>query len=397
MNRGMLTLLWFGLAMTSEVSFAADGNALRLGISDELLLDGNLFRLPDGDRPFIEGNKRPRSDRINIATFSGSFDRVYSRQRLVADISVSHHEYQEFKHLDYTAKNVRAGWYWAVGSMWSGVLVADQSQLPRSFSDRANTVRSVNTYRHYAFDARYLLHPEWMLGAGLARIDSRFDDRVSASSEYVEDGLEALATFRSMTGSTFALVARAADGRYPARTASETTVTAYDQREIQVRIDWAASAHSRITGYAGHTWREYPELAEKNFSGPTGRLTYDWAPSSKVALGVTVRREMGAREDVVDNFVVTRATSFDPVWSVTGKLRVRGRLEWLARDYEGTPFIVSGPDRDEKGRSHSVSIEWSPMDDLLLRVGLRREHRSSSDAVRSYADDIISVAIKYAL
>lgn len=375
---------------------ASEIEPLMLSIKQDLVWEDNLFRLADGARPVIEGARRPREDRLGITTLAAQLDRTYSRQRLTADLALVRSDYREFDHLDFTAHNFGAAWQWVLGNQWNGTMSGQQEERLRSFSDRVGTVRSINTYRRYRADARYLVHPQWSIGAGWARTDSRFDDRDSAGSEYIEDAVEALAQYRSRAGSTLALVGRTADGRYPERNETLTSVTRYTQRDLLVRADWGVSGNSRVSGQAGYTARRYPHAGDKDFNGLTGRLTLDWRPTGKLALGVTARREMGAQEDVADNFVVTRALSIDPVWQLGNKLRARGRLEWLRRDYGGDPFGIAGADRDDRTQSRALALEWSPASNLSLQVGAREERRSSSDASPGYRASSVFLSAKLA-
>lgn len=372
------------LALSVPPVLAADGDAHGFAISHELVRDDNLFRMPDDTRPVIDGRVRQRSDTLNVTALSATFDRTDGRQRFVGELGITRNDYLEFNHLDFTAKNGRGTWMWGLGNQWGGTVMTEQSESLRSFADRGTTTRSVNTYRRHATDARYRLDPRWAVGIGWVELDSRYDEPQSSGSEYVEDALEALAHYRSTTGSALTFGARGAGGRYPGRLRSVSSITRYEQRDLLLRANWVASGHSRVSGNVVYTWREYPHVSEKNFSGLTGRLTYDWTPSGKVGLGVTVRREMGAREDVADNFVITRAVSIDPSWAVSSKIQVRGKLEWLARDYGGDPFASVAPDRDDKSRAVSVAVEWTPVRAVVLRLGARSERRFASAAAPGY-------------
>lgn len=375
---------------------ASDVEPLTLSIRQDLVWEDNLFRLADDVRPVIEGTRRQRDDQLSITTLAAQIDRTYSRQRLTADIGLTRSDYREFDHLDFTAHNVGAAWQWVLGNQLSGTISGQQEERLRSFSDRVGTVRSINTYRRYRGDASYLVHPQWSIGGGWAQTDSRFDDAESARSEYLEDAFEALVQYRSRPGSTLALVGRTADGRYPERNEALTLVTRYTQRDLLVRADWSVSGHSRVNGQAGYSERRYAHAGDKDFNGFTGRFTFDWRPTGKLALAMTARREMGAQEDVVDNFVVTRAFSIDPVWQLSDKLRARGRLEWLRRDYGGDPFGIGGPDRDDRMQSRALALEWSPVRNLALHLGARDERRSSSDAHPGYRASSLFMSAKVA-
>lgn len=383
------------LVLLAGSASAGEGDALRILSSQAFVHDDNVFRLADGIDPVIDGRVRQRHDIVSNTTLAATFDRSYGRQRVRAGLGVTRYAWQTFDHLDHDARRLNANWDWALGKLWRGTLGAEESQALRSFSDSGNTARSVNTLRRYTFDAERLLHPAWAVGGGAGRVESRYNDAVSARSEYDENAVELNLSYRPRVPNRIVLSARLRSGEYPGRDDTPDQITQYEQLDLHLRGDWEITAHSRMSGYLGHSSRDYPGLAQKDFSGLTGRLRYDWTPTGKLALGLIARREIGALEDIVDNFVVTDAIAIEPTWRASAKIDVSARAEALRRDYAGTPQRGIEVDRDDRLRRWSVGAHWRPLIGLELRAEVGRESRSASSAAPAYVAHTSTLSVRY--
>ena len=125
------------------------------------------------------------------------------------------------------------------------------------------------------------------------------------------------------SGNELALVARDADGRYPNRGDVRLLDSGYNQRDIRLEGRYSISGHSLLSGYFGIARRDYPTTSNRDFSGPIGRLSYDWLPTPRFRAGIQARRELGAKEDLTDTYVVTTAAGVNIGWDLTIKIDVR--------------------------------------------------------------------------
>ncbi len=366
-----------------------EGFSVELGQS--FLWDDNVFRRPSHVAP---GPGESRDDRISRSSLGLRFDRSYSRQRIVAAADVVNRDYAENDELDSTTTGGSLRWDWAAGKQWSGTALLLQREAPRSFEDVDRRVRSINTLRRAALDANYWWHPSWVVLAGVERTRSRYSDRQSAASEYDETAVEAGVGYRPASGNRLTLVLRHADGDYPNRTPSASVDTGYEQRDLRLRGDWTVTGHSRFSGYVGYTQREYPHVGALDFEGATARLVYDWTPTGKLALRTVLRREIGSEYEVVDNFVVTRGVAFEPLWSISEKLALRGLVEWLERDFGGPRFSAVDSDRR---RVLGLRLEWAPRDSILVTLSAQRARRSAAGADFDYDADAYGLDIRFTL
>ncbi len=395
-RRPVASVLAGALAAFISTAQAADPtDALNFYISQSFQHDDNIYRLPDGVKPFGTGQ---REDNLSITSFSALFDRVYSRQRLYASLDVSRVGFEEWNDLDYTTKGAGAGWDWALGSRWTGGLSIKQDEVARDFADVGANRRETSINRRRIFDASadYWWHPDWAAGVGFERYTSTYSDKASERSDYRANTPEISLTYRPESGNRLSLKARFTDGEYPNRVASVVADEGYKQSDVRVTGRWQLTGHSLISGYLGYTRRRYRDLNVRDFSGATGRLQHDWAISGKLSLRTTLRREIGAREDLTDNFVVTKAFSLAPTWAPTTRVALQGAWEWRKRDFGGDPGLVSGvPEQDDVTRVARLSVSYSPLDNLNLSLSHTHSARASDRSANEYEADVSAISAQY--
>lgn len=395
-QRAVVSLLTIALALGSLPAVAAELKTEReegfgVRLSQSVRWDDNVFRVPDGERPADGGSK---SDRVSRSAVGLSFDHMYSLQRLVASLDVVRRSYDEHDELDSTTKSGLLRWDWATGKQWSGTAQLLQREAPRSFDDVDRRVRSINTLQRAVFNADYWLHPDWSVVGGVERTRSRFSDDRSAASEYDETALEAGVGFRPKSGNRLSLVLRHADGEYPSRAATATRDPEYTQRDLRLRGDWVLTGISKLSGYVGYTDREYSTISSLDFSGPSGRIAFDWQPTGKLAFQVVARREIGSEYEVLDNYVLTRGVGLEAAWAATSKVTLIARAERLRRDHGDTTLSSLGEDRR---RTYGLSIDYRPLDTVTLSASALRTEREADDSSGfDYDANIYGVDLKLA-
>jgi exopolysaccharide biosynthesis operon protein EpsL len=377
-----------------------DEGPFSIDITQTFLRDDNIFRLPDGVHPsgaVTDGDPRgPRDDTISSTALNGRFEHDYSLQHVRANIALVHNRYDEYDYLDNTARGGGLAWDWAVGRHWTGTMAATQSESLRSFADSATNTRSLNTFRRYNADANYWWHPLWSTGLGARKITSRYSDEASSSAEYDEDAIEAKLTFRSSSSNRIALVLIQTDGSYPGRNDVLAGMfdTGYEQTSTQLQGEWRLSGQSRVNGYVGHTLREYDHLSQRDFSGLTGRLGFDWLPSEKTGLKLLARKEVGAETDLVDNHVVTTAFSVEPFWNLSDEISFSFGAEVYRRDYRGDPEpgMTEVPPKNDTTQRLRVGGSYAPSRHFDVTLTVQQDRRDSRNANREYSSTQVSVA-----
>ena len=379
----------------ASAALADSADAFNISISQALQHDDNLYRLADGMQPFGTG---PRGDTISITSLSARFDRRYSLQTLSASVDLARVGFDTWDSLDYSTRGGRVRWDWAVGKRWTGLLSVRQDETARGFED-VSTRResSINRQRAVAAEANYWWHPDWAGGLGFEDFSSTYSDAASQTSDYEARIGKVKLTYRPRSGNTLALVGRLTDGDFPRRQPGILSDDGYRQTDWRVEGAWQLTGHSQLNGYLGFTRRRHPNLSFRDYAGITGRLTHVWSPTGKLGVTTVLRREIGARDDLIDNFVVTRALSVAPVWSLSARVTLQGRVEWRERDFRGDPGIVNAAlvSQNDRTRFTSLAAFYTPIEALQLSLSYTLQSRDSDLPSGDYAARGAALSAQY--
>ena len=379
----------------ASAALADSADAFNISISQSLQHDDNLYRLADGVQPFGTG---PRGDTISITSLSATFERRYSLQNLSASVDLARVGFDTWDTLDYSTRGGKIRWDWAIAKRWTGVLSASQDETARDFGDlAARRESSVSRQRTYAAEANYWWHPDWAGGVGFEQFSSAYSDTASQTSDYDAAIGKLKLTYRPRSGNSVALAGRFTDGSFPNRQAGVLSDDGFRQTDWRVEGQWQLTGHSQLSGYLGFTRRRHPNLTYRDYAGLTGRLTHLWLPTGKLSVSTVVRREIGARDDLVDNFVVTRALSLSPTWSVSPRVALQGRVEWRERDFRGDPGIINIAlaSQNDRTRIFNVGAYYTPIDALRLSLSYSQQVRDSDLASASYTARVASFSAQY--
>lgn len=383
------------LVVAHAPAWADEADAINFGVSQTVTRDDNLYRLADGEEP--EGGER--GDTISVTAVTAAFDRVYSRQRLQADLAVRHSAYAVHDGLDYSAPSLRLAWDWQLGNHWTGALSHSYSEAMTDFDDTAGSNQTISRNVRTAASANYWIHPDWAVGVGASRLSYTYLDNASPESELDSRDVDVNVTYRPSSGNRVVFTARQTVGRYPNRADITGSIRDYQQRDVRVSGDWRLTGALRLSGYFGVTDRSYDSAPNRDFQGYTGRLALQWVPTAKTAVTLSWRREIGAEEDLAANYAVTRVVSIAPTWAISDKLRLGGIFDVRTRDYGGDPelgydgLVDAG---DYRTTTYGFNLSYQAMRALSLSVGLNRSRRSSAVAASEYRATSIWLSGKFA-
>lgn len=416
----LIASLVFAASVTSSNVHADEADALNFLVGETITYDDNLFRISDStSAQALSGtlNRDPkRSDMVSTTYVGVTFDKLLSRQNLHADILYNINRYSHYSTLDYNGLRANANWGWQLGNYLKGSLTYERNRTLVDFGslnpeDRDNA-RDVNTYDRLYASADWWFHPEYSFGVGYSRSTSSYTSVQRQANEYDANAVELNAKFQPKSGNLIGLSLRQTKGRYPNRQASPnpaggtvvaTVDNSFDQTDAEVNGDWRLTGQSRFFGRLGYTTRTHDQVSERDFSGLTGRLTYDWAFDGKTNVNIGIRREIGAVDDIDAAYVLTDGISLNPVWNPTSKISVAAKYDWSKRRYEGDPFRVIGTGtnpslqsvRKDTVNTASVSGTYAPLRSLRVSLTLQHERRSSTREFVPYRDNLASFSAQF--
>lgn len=389
------------LLLRAGCALAAGGGGFTPFVGETLGHDDNVFRISDALDPAAAIGSASRGDSYRTTSAGFDLDLPLSRQRLQAGLALNDTRYQRFTDLDFTARDAHATWLWQLGDRWRGHLGYMQSLALASFADiQAREPDRLDTRRTF-FDARMGLSPRWRLGAGASRLTQSNSDPARSTSDVEIDGGEVSATYVTRAETSLGLRLRAEDGRFPRLeqlAGGGQADRAYRQSAAELTADWTPSGASHLSGRLGRLSRRYSGLAQRNFSGNTAYLEYDWKPGGRLSLAAVAQQDIGAYEDIRSNFVLVKGVALRPGYRVSAKIDLTGNLEYRIRDFLGDPGLVPGqtPGRSDRVRTAGLAVSYRPTRALTLQLSAQRERRSSNTPLADYQANGVLASLRLA-
>lgn len=375
-----------------------DERRIRYSVSGGLYHDSNLFRLSDTVNPQAVLGTTDKSDTVARIGLGLKADLPVSRQRLLLDAKVDDYKYDRFGFLDHAEYRAGATWQWQVTSLWSGDVGYNRQRYLASLAELQSRTKDLITVDHAFANAGYLLTPRWRARGGLDRYEYSHGDVTLNTLENRTNSATAGLDYLTPGGNSVGGQVKYTNGQYPNRqlVAGSLVDNEYNETETSAVTHWVVTGKSTLDARLGYTNRTHKQVPQRNFSGATGRLSYDWTPGAKTLLNFSAWRELRAVEEIAASYVLSKGISFGPNWAPTPKLVFQARLLRETRDYDGDPgFALAGaPKREDVFRGARLSAGYTPRRNIELAIAVEKGERDSNIVGRDYDYNTVSANAK---
>ena len=393
MHRRSLTFLLVWMSLVGDVAAATD--AFRPFAEASIAYDSNLFRVSGAEEALRVFGTTDTSDTIGILGVGFDSDLSLSRQHVVLHANVDRYNYRQFTNLDYIGGRGNAVWNWRVGELWNGDIGYGYSQALSSFEYIHAPIKNIVEQQTARANATFQFNPRWQFTAAAGWLDLT-NSALIQNDRLVTFG-ELETTFTSLAGTRVGLWGRVTDGEFPNREVVATSVIDNSYRETQLGVlgQWPATGHSELTGRVGYTVLEYPDLPQRNFAGPTGRLTYLWQITDKTRLNASLWHDIHWVNDETATYVLDNGGDIGASWSVTAKVQLRIDVESKRFDYLGDPGLVvsSLEPRVDTIKAAGVSLTYAPLQKIQFVVFYKATNRDSNRPNDAYQDRYASATV----
>lgn len=317
-----------------------------------VMYDTNALRLTAGDN-------KERIARFGIG--GRAEQRVVGRQRLYFEARADAYRYDRYRELDNVGWAGLGEWRYELGNDLSGAIGVSARRFQAALSEVQASVADEIDERRGIATAAYRLGANSRLRGGFEHL--RYERPTRRVAETRTNVFTLGADYVTPIGNAVGLEWREARGDAPVSEAIAPGVGVendYRQRDLALTGSWAASAFIRVGGRAGYTQRGYTEVADRDFSGPTWRLTLDWRPGAKTVLTFETYRSMTSLVDVAASHVLIKGFSFGPSWAPSAKLNFSARFLREDQAFEGDPAAALRvtPERQEIVRAIRLGTYW---------------------------------------
>jgi exopolysaccharide biosynthesis operon protein EpsL len=359
-------------------------DTFQLHASVNKMYDSNLFRQSANEV----------SDQATISTAGLRFNKTYSLQRFIADISYVDNKYNKSDFLDYAATNYNAGWNWSLSPNLTGVLSTARTQRQINFRDLQSAVKNVNTTTENTFRAEYSPHQVLSLIAGYSQIKSENSQSFNAIASNERIGVDYGAKYNFPSGSYISLMGHQRNGTVNGRPLNNLLQfdTGFTDYEYDLEVSLAENGKSNFVGKLGSIEREHDHFSLRDYQAWIGSLNYELLWTGKIKSNVGILRSVGAFETSNSTYSLTDALTASVDYEISEKIQAAINFRLSERDFEGRgQFNTSG--RTDKEHSYGARISWRPIKNIGFSLSSTKAYRNSTLSQFDFDDTLTSITV----
>jgi hypothetical protein len=407
------------LAATATSAARADEpTPYYIGASEAITHDSNVYR-----------SATAISDTYSTTSLLGGFDQSIGRQRIYASGTVGYNKYRDQTALDNTSYGVAAGWDWQTIDQLSGSFSASAN---RSLATQnGNQPLDVNG-NPLPSEAGNLLTTSqlsaslrWGGEGPLSLVGSYMHSRVNYSAEQSlasnssGDSASLGGNYRIGPTVTAGLALRFTRTDTPHGIPNVATPVGPDDysgytvngRNLDLTLSWRATAQTGVDGRLSYTRQSDSRPNTEGYSGLTGALSANYAPTAKTTLGVSYSRDAGTNGSyfnampvnaganaqpallLSENSQVSDSISVSAGYAATAKISVNAGAQYRRSKNSTDGFAPEYTDNLRTvslGASYAIARAWQ------LGCNVSRESRSGSSSF-SYDANVYGCSAQFTL
>lgn len=359
---------------------------------EQLSYDSNIFRTATNEK----------RDAYSTTTLTVGLDQPYGRQRYLASGSVIGQIYKNQDDLNNVGYELQGGMDWEAASHLSGDLRLGSTRSLASFTnfnvgqDRQKVMQTQNSAN---FRGRYGLASPWAVEATLGYRSVNMQGDVLDNLEVRTATVGLGAIYQPSDLLQLGLAFRYSDGEYPnyALATGVRRSDPYTRNDVDFTAIWKASGLSTLNLRLTATNENHTAAAfdQRDFSGVTGLVGWQYQLTGKTSLGVNYLRDTGDNANRVDQ-VGQAVTVYGSPSRVTDRVAVTGRWDATAK-IRATADVSYGRDRysfsdgTNAGAAttmlYRVAAQFQYSRALLFSCGVGYSRRNAPDDLANITND----------
>lgn len=376
------------LALFPAIAIADENDTFQFRAGINKSFDSNVLRQ----------SKNEVSDQITFETLGVKFDKKYSLQRVIFDVSYNEYSYQKSDFLNYHATNYSGAWLWSLTPSLHGNLSSSKTQSLISFRDLLTPTKNIRTTTTNTFGFEYSPHNVWALIGSISEIENNNSRQFSAQTSSKAYRYEYGVKYSFPSGSNISLTNNHRRGEFQGRQLNPVLQfdNGYEENEVDLAFEKVDDGKSTLNAKLGYLNREYNNFSERDYKSFLGSLDYMYTLTGKVKLDLNLSRFVGVFETATSTYTITDAVRAGVFYDVTGKIQSGLNLRLSTRDFEGRgQFDTSG--RLDKERSVSAFVSWNPLRNVGITLRTTKSYRDSTVNNFDFDDLLTSVNVDLAI
>jgi hypothetical protein len=377
-------------------SAMAETSPWYVGVSQGLAHESNLYRV-DTATPI---GSLSRSDTVSNTSLVAGLDQPIGRQRLYGDAKLGVNRYSHNDYLNDNSYTLTTGLDWSTIERFSGNLGMASSRNQRSFNvdSGPNLVETRKNNENVAqVDATLRVGVATPLtleaAVGYRRVGYSAPEYGSSQYQQVRGSLGVryrprIATF----GVSFSL----ADSRYetsPTQAPGGQSAEKVRRSSLDLTVNWPSSGASSVYARLSPTRVAYHQFTQRDFSGLTGALKWNWLPTGKLNVETRLVHDISQESNfetfggpvVVGTSNTGRTTTELHLvvgYELMAKIALSAALGTSHRSLEKAAnvsglSVVTAKGSDDTN-TLSIGARWTPLRSVQVGCNVARDHRSAS-------------------
>lgn len=382
--------LLLAAALAPLPSWGLFNDRLEVFAQENVTYDSNVFRLSKSLDPFATIGDSRLSDTIYSTSIGFNLNVPVSLQRFRLGFVWYDSRYQHFKDINHRGHSLEGAYAWAITPRLTGEIGYRDEETLASFANIQDRRPDLITSRMAYANGAWMMTPSWRLHGDLGAAQTSHSEN-RALNDLETGSAEVGLSYVTAQENRLGVAVRGERGRSP----EERLLfglpfdNEYKQTGIGVQGRWVVTGHSRFDGRVDYVKREYEQVTQRNYSGPTFAATYTWTPTGKITVATKLQRDIAPLEDITASFVLVTGVTVRPDWAISDKVSIRGNFAYSLWDYRGDPAL--GLDFEHRVRTAGVSVLYRPFTRVAITGGVAREVRTSTLANGDYKVDTATV------
>jgi hypothetical protein len=394
----------------------ADSRPWYVGASQRLAYESNLYRI---DSSTALGNLS-RSDTLSSTSLVAGLDQPLGRQRLYGNATLSVNRYSHNDYLNANSYSLAGGLDWATIDRISGNLSMVASRNQRSFNldsgpERLETRKNDESLAQIDTTVRVGVVTRLTMEATLGYRSVGYSAPEYAGSQYQQSRASLGLRYRpgiATLGASLSL----ADSRYensPLQAATGQAAEKLRRSSLDFTADWPVSGSSSVYARLSPTRAAYDQFTQRDFSGLTGALKWNWLPTGKLSVETRLVHDI-SQDSNFETFggpVVIGTSNTDRTatelrmavgYELTAKTALNAALTASHRRLEQTANVsglavvtASGSDATT---TLSIGARWTALRSVQLGCDVMRDQRAAQGGLsQDYRASVVSCYGRFTL
>ncbi|WP_338844585.1 XrtB/PEP-CTERM-associated polysaccharide biosynthesis outer membrane protein EpsL [Massilia sp. W12] len=394
------------LLLTAAASAHAESGKLITPFADlSYNYASNLRSRPDVENPNVSEQERQARDKQarqdwELNTRLGlALEKKFGRQLLQGRFVLGHSKFQNHTDLNYDSREGQTTLAWQLGNHIAGNLGVSNSKTMSPFDVYEGRVlvslRNLRQQNNRFVDGGWRFHPSFRLRGTLGRLDLSNELDTVKMFDRKQITREAWLDWLPASGSSLSLMVRRTGEGFPLFKDSERSADKFDRStdEIKLKLHWAYSAKTELQLLTGYVRRKYQFQPERDYSGLNWHLNGNWRASAKLEFGAQLWRALDGVDKESTSLSLSNGLRIIPVWNISSKLRLDGRLNLERRT--AVPMPGMNVNLVEKVYNATLGLTWVPLPKLQVSANVGRDQLDSNLEYRSYHNNRIGLNAHY--